>query len=106
MCVCVCVCVCVLDYSIPLSGWSDRKESACNMGDLGSIPGLVGKISWRRESLPTPVSLPGEFQGQGSLAGHSPWCLKESDTAEKMSTSTIAIIYVKYSSVSRLYEQF
>ena len=30
------------------------KKSACNAGDLGSIPG-VGKIPWRRERLPTPV---------------------------------------------------
>ena len=32
----------------------------------------VGKIPWRREWLPTPVFLPGEFHGQRSLAGHSP----------------------------------
>ena len=29
-------------------GGSDGKESACNTGDLGSIP-WVGKIRWRRE---------------------------------------------------------
>ena len=28
---------------------------------------------WRRECQPTPVFLPGEFYGQGSLAGYSPW---------------------------------
>ena len=39
----------------------------------------VGKIPWRREWLPTPVSLPGEFHGQRSLAGCSPWGHKESD---------------------------
>ena len=33
----------------------------------------VGKIPWRREWLPTPVFLPGEFHGQTSLAGYSPW---------------------------------
>ena len=38
-------------------GGSDGKESPCNVGDLG----LVGKIPWRREWLPTPVLLPGEF---------------------------------------------
>ena len=38
---------------------SDGKESASNAADLGSI--RVGKISWRREWLPTPVFLPGEF---------------------------------------------
>ena len=29
----------------------------------------VGKVPWRRERLPTPVFLPGEFYGQRSLAG-------------------------------------
>ena len=31
------------------------------------------KIPWRREWLPTPLFLPGEFHGQGGLAGYSPW---------------------------------
>ena len=31
-----------------------------------------------------PVFLPGEFCGQRSLAGYSPWCPKESDTAERL----------------------
>ena len=42
----------------------------------------VGKIPWRREWQPTPVFLPGEFHGQRSLEGFSPWGHKESDTAE------------------------
>ena len=33
----------------------------------------VGKISWRRKRLPTPVFWPGESHGQRSLAGYSPW---------------------------------
>ena len=32
--------------------------------------------------LPTPVFLLGEFHGQRSLAGYSPWGRKESDTTE------------------------
>ena len=32
----------------------------------------VGKISWRREWLPTPIFLPGAFHGQRSLAGSGP----------------------------------
>ena len=32
----------------------------------------VGKIPWRRAWQPTPVFLPGEFQGQRSLKGYSP----------------------------------
>ena len=42
----------------------------------------VGKITWRREWLPIPVFLPGEFQGQRSLAGYSLWGCKESDMTE------------------------
>ena len=41
-------------------GSSDGKESACNVGDPGSIPGS-GRFPWRREWLPTPVFVPGEF---------------------------------------------
>ena len=46
----------------------------------------VRKIPWRRDRLPTPVFLPGEFHGQRSLAGHSPWGRKELDTTEQLST--------------------
>ena len=36
----------------------------------------VGKSPWRREWQPTPVFLPGESQGQRSLAGCSPQAAK------------------------------
>ena len=39
---------------------SSGKESACNVGDLGSVPAL-GRFPWRREQLPTPVFWSGEF---------------------------------------------
>ena len=47
----------------------------------------VGKISWRREWLPTPVSLPGESHGQGSLVDYSPWGCRESDTTDRLTLS-------------------
>ena len=50
---------------LTITGFPDSsvgKQSACNAGDLGSIPGF-GKIPWRRERLPTPVLWPGEFHG-------------------------------------------
>ena len=50
-------------------GDSDGKESVCNAGDLGSIPGK--KIPWRRKWQPTPVFLSGEFHGQRSLVSYS-----------------------------------
>ena len=39
----------------------------------------AGKISWRREWLPTPVLLPGESHGQRGLVGYSPQDHKELD---------------------------
>ena len=44
------------------------------------VGSLGQKIPWRRSWLPTPVFLPGEPQGQRSLAGYSLWGHKESDT--------------------------
>ena len=41
----------------------------------------AGKIPWRRAWQPTPVLLPGESHGQGSLAG-SVHGVAESDTTE------------------------
>ena len=66
-------------------GSSDGKESTCNVGGPGFDP-CVGKIPWRRQWLPTPVFLFGEFHGQRSLVGYSPWSCKESDTTERLST--------------------
>ena len=61
-------------------GGLDSKESACNAGE-GLNP-WVRKILWRREQQSTPVFLPGEFHGQRSLAGYSPWGYKKSDMTE------------------------
>ena len=41
-------------------GGSGSKESTCNAGHLGSIPGLGRSFPWRRAWQPTPVFLPGE----------------------------------------------
>ena len=48
---------------------SDSKESACNEGDLGSIPGL-GRSPGKKEWQLIPVFLPGESpwtEGPGRL---------------------------------------
>ena len=63
-------------------------ESACNVGDPGPSPGS-GKIPWRRARPPTLVFLPGEPQGQRSLAGYSPWGHTESDMTEQPTLSTL-----------------
>ena len=41
-------------------------------------------MQWRRKWQPTPVFLPGESQGQGSLVGCRLWGRTESDTTEVM----------------------
>ena len=69
------------------SGGSDGKETACNAGDLGSIPSL-GRNSWRMKWQPTPVFLPGESQGQRSPVGYSPQGHKELDMTERLTHDT------------------
>ena len=48
----------------------------------------MGKIPWRREWQPTPVFLPGEFHGQRSPAGYSPWGHQALNTTEGLTLST------------------
>ena len=73
-------------------GGSDSKESACNAGDQGLIPGL--ERSPEEEKAPTPVFLPGESHGQRSLAGYSPSGRKGSETTEGLSTHTQIFSYI------------
>ena len=47
---------------------SAGKESTCNAGDLGSVPGL-GRAPGEKERLSTPVLWPGEFCGLYSPCG-------------------------------------
>ena len=47
----------------------------------------IGRIIWRKEWLLTPVFLPGEFHGQRSLVGYSPWGHKELDMTEQATFS-------------------
>ena len=56
---------------------SNGKESSCNAGDQGSVPGLG------RSRQSTPVTLPGESHGQRSLEGYSSWGCKELDSTER-----------------------
>ena len=62
-------------------GISAGKESACNAGDLSSIPGL-GRSPSKGRSYPLQYSLLKEFHEQRSLVGYSPWGHKESDMSE------------------------
>ena len=58
ICICrhICICLCWLYTSEKYrNAYSAGKESTCNEGDPGSIPGR--KIHWRRDRLPTLVFL-------------------------------------------------
>ena len=56
-------------------GGSDSRESTCKAANMGFIPGLGRSLS-ERNGYPFQY-LPGEFHGQRSLVGYSPWDHKE-----------------------------
>ena len=74
--------------SLGFPAGSDGKESACSVGDPGSIP-ESGRSPGRREWLSTPIFLPAESHGQRSLVGYSPWGHKELDMTERPTHTNI-----------------
>ena len=71
-----------MDLGFP--GGSDGKESACNAGDLGLIPGL-GRSPGEGNGNPLQYSCLGKSRGRRSPEGYSPWGHKESDMTERLS---------------------
>ena len=65
------------------AGGSDDKESACNAGDLGLIPGL-GRFPGGGHGNPLQYSCLENPPEQRSLVGYSPWSHKESDLTEQL----------------------
>ena len=74
-----------LAWEIP---WMEEPGRLQSMGSLGvghdraTSLSLFTFMHWIRKWQPTPVFLPGESQGQGSLVGCRLWGCTESDTAE------------------------
>ena len=74
-----------LAWKIP---WMEEPSRLQFVGSLRVGHDWVTSLSlftfthWRRKWHPTPVFLPGEFQGQGSLVGWSLWGRAESYTPE------------------------
>ena len=66
-------------------GGSEGKESTCNAGDLGSIPGL-GRCPGGGHGNPLQYPCLENRHGQRSLVDCSPWGHKESDTTKQLST--------------------
>ena len=71
-----------LFWSFP--GGSAGREFPCNVGDLGSIPGLGRSLEkgTATHSVIPRIFCPGELHGL-----YSPWGCKESDTTERLSLS-------------------
>ena len=63
-------------------GGSDSKESACNAGDLDSIPGL-GRSPGGGNCNLLQYSCLEHPHGERSLAGYNPWGRKELDATER-----------------------
>ena len=65
---------------------SAGKESNCNAGNPGSIPGS-GRSPAEGIGYTLQYSCLENPRGQMSLVGYSPWGHKESDTTEPLSTT-------------------
>ena len=74
-----------LAWKIP---WTEEPGGPQSMGSLrvgqDSATSLLlfTSLHWRRQWQPTPVFLPGESQGRGSLVGCRLWGCTESDMTE------------------------
>ena len=74
-----------LAWRIP---WAEEPVVLQSMGlqrvghDQATSLSLFTFLHWRRKWQPTPVLLPGESQGRGSLVGCRPWGHTESSTTE------------------------
>ena len=68
--------------------WAEEPGGLQSMGswrvrhDWATLLSLFTFMHWRRTWQPTPVFLPGESQGRGSLVGCHLWGCTESDTTE------------------------
>ena len=73
---------------VGLPGGSGHKESACIVGNLGSISGL-GQTPRRGHGNLLQYPCLENPHEQRSLAGYSPWGLKEPDITEQLSTAQL-----------------
>ena len=74
-----------LAWKIPWMEEPGRLQSMWSLGvghDWATLLSLFTFMCWRRKWQPTPVFLPGESQGRGSLVGCRLWGCTESDMTE------------------------
>ena len=85
-----------LAWKIP---WAEEPGGLRSLGSLRvghdwatSLP-LFTFLHWRRKWQPTPVFLPGESQGWGSLVGCRLWDRTESDTTEVTLVVVVVVVW-------------
>ena len=85
-----------------LLGGLDDKESACNVGGLGSIP-VLGRSPGGRHGNPLQHSYLAHPHGQRSLVGYSPWGHKESNMTATKHTAQCSLLLrsLRHSQVDR-----
>ena len=71
-----------LSFSLGFPGGSDGKESACNVGDLGAIPGLERSPGEGNRGPAHSRILAWRITWTEEPGGYSPWGHKESDMTE------------------------
>ena len=80
-----------LAWKIP---WMEEPGRLQSMGSLGvghdwaTSISLFTFIHWRRKWQPTPVFLPRESQGRGSLVGCRPWVAQSRTRLKRLSSSS------------------
>ena len=80
---------------LSLPGCSDGEESACGMGDPGSIP-EIGTSPEEGNGYPLQYScLENSMDGQRRLVSYSPWGHEELDTTERL-THTYSHTMISY----------
>ena len=62
--------------------WGKKELEFIKKWRRKKVEGAKYRLIWRRKWQPTPVFLPGESQGRGSLVGCRLWGRPESDTTE------------------------
>jgi len=96
VCICICVYIYILEKAMaPHSStlawkipWAEDPGGLQSMGSLrvghdwATSLSLFTFTHWRRKWQPTPVFLPGDSQGLGSLVGCPLWGRTELDTTE------------------------
>ena len=85
-----------LAWKIP---WTEEPGGVQSMGSwrvrhdwATSLP-LFTFMHWRRKWQPTPVFLPGESQGQGSLVGSCLWVAQSQTWLKRLRLTTLSVIW-------------